>query len=197
MAGRARLTEGGGCRQRPPLLADICVLRQPSWLRRALTAGPGPSAVRLRGTACRRRRHVAQSAHLFSWARSDVLCSFGGADMLARSGSAFHCGKCVDRWQSPVIHPNGKLRAASRIWPCSFLATRTCTCASRLWQTRVCGPCEAELVDHERLCLSGPCLTRHATPRHAFRDGALAQTPRRRRCAHREGVEHACAGCMR
>ena len=28
-------------------------------------------------------RHVAQSAHLFSWARSDVLCSLGGADMLA------------------------------------------------------------------------------------------------------------------
>ena len=56
---------------------QLAAQRAPGW--------PRPSAVRSRCTACRRRRHVARSAHLFSWARSFVLCSFIGADM-ARLG---------------------------------------------------------------------------------------------------------------
>ena len=75
----------GGCRQR-----GLCCLTSPrcaaaaepvaGYAERSQLAPALRCAVAC--TACRRRRHVARSAHLFSCARSAVLCSFIGADMV-------------------------------------------------------------------------------------------------------------------
>lgn len=100
MAGRARLTEGGGCRQRPPLLADICVLRQPSWLRRALTAGPGPL---LCGCVARRAGGTWRRVRTSSPGRGPMSCVLSGPLRTSLRRLTFHCAKNVSTVGSPQL----------------------------------------------------------------------------------------------
>lgn len=92
--------------------------------------------------------------------------------------SACSCRPCA--LQAPWPDRRSSNARAS-CWPCSLPRGRApvhrgCTVAA----VARMAPCEAELVDH-----GACCRVSRARPRHAFRDGALAQTPRRRRCAHR------------